>query len=70
MGILISGMLMDNVVLEMKPRKSSKKLEAKFILFLCTFSLKLFNVLKYSHAVLHVPFFTVSGKKTTLFFSF
>lgn len=51
-----------------KVGKSSKKFEAKFILFLCTFSMKLFNVLKYSHAVLRVPFFTVSGKKLFIFF--
>lgn len=67
-GVLILGMLMNNIVFEMKSRKSSKKLEAKLILFLCTFPLKLFNVLKYSHVVLHVPFFTVSGKKIFIFF--
>lgn len=66
-GILISDIVMDNVVFETKSRKSSKKLEAKFILFLCTFPLKLINVFKYSHANSCVPFLTVSEKK---FFNF
>lgn len=59
---------MDNVVFEMKSRKSSKKLEAKFILFLCTFPLKLVNIFKYSHARSHFPFLTISEKKLFNFF--
>jgi len=67
-GILISDILMDNVVFEMKSRKSSKKLKAKFVLFLCTFRLKLINVFKYTYARSCVPFLTVSEKKFCNFF--
>lgn len=61
-GILISDIVMDNVMFEIKSRKSSKKLEAWFVLFLCTFPPELINVFKYCHVKSCVPFLTISEK--------